>query len=159
MFIFPIIGWSKAALMVQEVPAKGNFWKTLLQILFWSSINNMAFLLSRHLQHGFCFFLASTIWLLFCSSINNKDNLFMKYSAANQASSHARVTSVKSQQQRSFWQSKAMIGHEPYERVLNRINNMCYVQNVLHGTSLPGKCEEKEGRIIILLVWKLLSQS
>ena len=155
MFIFPIIGWSKAALMVQEVPAKGHFWKTWLQILFWFSM---------------VFSPASTTWPLFCSGIKKmafvlfrhqqQRRPFMKYISSKSRiftrQSHiSQVSTTLLTEWRSFLQGTAMIRHESDKKVLNRINNTCNVQNILHGTSLPEKCEEKEGRINILLVWKL----
>ena len=66
--------------------------------LFWLQQHIFLF---RHQNH--VFLPASTTWLLFCSGINNKDNLSMKYSAATQEPSHARVTSVKSTTSLGDW--------------------------------------------------------
>ena len=67
-------------------------------VLFWLQQHIFLF---RHQNH--VFLPASTTWLLFCSGINNKDNLSMKYSAATQEPSHARVTSVKSTTSLGDW--------------------------------------------------------
>ena len=94
-------------------------------ILFFSSINNIAFILLWrqqhvfvlfcHLQHGLCFVLASTKWLLFCSGIihyecfqctqpvtlgkwNVINNMaFVLFWHQKQRQPHTRVTSAKAQ--------------------------------------------------------------